>query len=71
MALFAVKLMIKLKILLMRHIKNTIKKTKTIMANFICDNGKTKANPKISLDPDEYSLIKAGCGGLYLTLRKK
>jgi hypothetical protein len=30
------------------------------MANFICDNGKTKANPKISLDPDEYSLIKAG-----------
>ena len=22
-------------------------KTKTIMANFICDNGKTKANPKI------------------------
>jgi hypothetical protein len=46
------------------------KKTKTIMANFICDNGKTKANPKISLDPDEYSLIKAGSGGLYLTLRK-
>jgi hypothetical protein len=36
------------------------KKTKTIMANFICDNGKTKTNPKISLDPDEYSLIKAG-----------
>jgi hypothetical protein len=44
--------------------------TKTIMANFINEKCKTKANPTISLDPDEYSLIKAGSTGLYLTLRE-
>ena len=46
------------------------KHTKRIMAEFIDENGKTKTNPNISLNPDEYSLIKAGSEGLYLTLRK-
>jgi hypothetical protein len=44
--------------------------TKRIMAKFIHENGKTKTNPNISLNPDEYSLVKAGSEGLYLTLKK-
>lgn len=46
------------------------KHTKKIMAKFINENGKTKTNPNISLNPDEYSLMKAGSEGLYLTLKK-
>jgi hypothetical protein len=46
------------------------KHTKLLMAKFIDEFGKTKTNPNISLNPDEYSLMKAGSGGLYLTLKK-
>ena len=45
------------------------KTTKTSMAEFINENCKTVTNPDISVNPDEYSLIKAGSEGLYLTLR--
>ena len=46
------------------------KHTKSLMAKFIDEFGKTKTNPNISLNPDEYSLMKAGSEGLYLTLKK-
>ncbi len=45
------------------------KTTKILMANFIKEKCKTVINPDVSVNPDEYALIKAGCEGLYLTRR--
>jgi len=45
------------------------KTPKTLMANFIKEKCKTVTNPDVSVNPDEYALIKAGCEGLYLTRR--
>lgn len=45
------------------------KTPKTLMANFIKEKCKTLTNPDVSVNPDEYALIKAGSEGLYLTRR--
>jgi len=45
------------------------KTPKTFMATFIKEKCKTVTNPHVSVNPDEYALIKAGCEGLYLTRR--
>jgi hypothetical protein len=50
--------------------EHDFQKTKALMAEFINEKCKTVTNPDISLNPDEYSLIKAGSEGLYLTLRR-
>jgi hypothetical protein len=45
------------------------RKTKTLMTEYINEKCKTVTNPDVSLDPNDYGLMKAGCEGLYLTRR--